>query len=88
MAVVIRLQRIGKPKQAYFRVVAVEKRRGPHGEPLEILGSYDPRGEKIKDKVRIRQDRVEHWIKNGAKPSETVGSLLRQASAKTDKAAS
>lgn len=79
MAVVIRLQRIGKPKQAYFRVVAIDKRRGPHGRPLEILGTYDPRGEKPKDKVRVDDARVQHWIKNGARPSETVASLLRRA---------
>lgn len=82
MAVVIRLQRIGKPKQAYYRVVAIDKRRGPHGEPLEILGSYNPRGEKAKDKVRIESERVEHWLRQGAKPSETVESLLRQAGKK------
>src|SRR5579859_886243 len=53
MAVVIRLQRIGKPKQAHFRVVAIEKRHGPHGKPLEVLGSYNPRIEKAKDKLKI-----------------------------------
>ncbi|MBI3550729.1 MAG: 30S ribosomal protein S16 [Elusimicrobia bacterium] len=79
MAVVIRLQRIGKPKQAYFRVVAIEKARGPHGRPLEILGSYNPRAEKGKDKVTVNKDRVTHWVKNGAKPSETVETLLKQA---------
>lgn len=79
MAVVIRLQRIGKPKQAYYRVVAIEKSRGPHGKPLEILGSYNPRAEKAKSKVSINQDRVTHWITNGAKPSETVETLMKQA---------
>jgi len=78
MAVVIRLQRVGKPKQAHYRVVAIEKARGPHGEPLEILGSYNPRGDKAKDKMQVDQGRVEHWIKHGAKPSETVGHLLRR----------
>ena len=79
MAVVIRLQRIGKPKQAYFRVVAIEKTRGSHGKPLEILGSYNPRGEKSKDKVKLDQAAVERWLKNGAKPSETVASLIKQS---------
>lgn len=79
MAVVIRLQRIGKPKQAYFRVVAIEKSRGPHGKPLEILGSYNPRAEKAKEKISVKQERVTHWIKNGAKASETVETLIKQA---------
>lgn len=77
MAVVIRLQRIGKPKQAYYRVVAIEKRLGPHGKPLEVLGSYNPRAEKVKEKVRLNSDRVTYWIGQGAKPSETVQSLVR-----------
>lgn len=76
MAVVIRLQRTGKPKQAYYRVVAIEKSRGPHGKPLEVLGSYDPRGETGKDKVRVDRARLDHWLRNGAKPSETVRSLV------------
>ncbi len=79
MAVVIRLQRTGKRKQAYYRVVAIEKTRGPQGRPLEILGSYNPRGEKPKDKVQLDTVRVDHWVKNGAKPSETVVSLVKLA---------
>lgn len=79
MAVVIRLQRTGKTKQAYFRVVAIEKSRGPHGRPLEILGSYNPRGERPKEKVQLDRERLDRWLKVGAKPSETVLSLARLA---------
>lgn len=79
MAVTIRLQRIGKPHQAYYRVVAIDKRRGPHGKPLEVLGSYDPGKEKSVEKVQLRRERVDYWIKNGAKPSETVASLMKAA---------
>ncbi len=79
MAVVIRLQRTGKPQQAYFRVVAVEKRRGPRGEPLEVLGSYDPRAASPAGKIQLRRERYEHWLKHGAKPSETVAQLVRGA---------
>jgi small subunit ribosomal protein S16 len=77
MAVVLRLQRTGKPNMAFYRVVAIDKRRGPHGEPLEILGNYDPRGAKTKEKVNLKDERVEHWLKVGAKPSPTVGSLIK-----------
>ena len=82
MAVVIRLQRTGKPKQAYYRVVAIEKARGATGKPLEVVGSYDPRGEQVKDKLQIKMDRYESWIKNGALPSETVATLVKGASKK------
>jgi small subunit ribosomal protein S16 len=77
MSVAIRLQRIGKPHQAYYRLVAIDKRQGPRGKPLEVLGSYDPRQEKAKDKVRFHKERISYWIKNGAKLSETAASLLK-----------
>ena len=74
MAVSLRLQRIGKPHQPYYRVVAIDKRRGPHGKPLEVLGSYDP--SKEKGQMQLKQERVDYWIKNGAKPTDTVASFL------------
>ena len=86
MAVVIRLQRIGKPKQAYYRVVAIEKTRGATGKPLEIIGSYDPRQETAGKKVQLKSERFDHWVKNGALPSETVATLIK-ASQKAAKAA-
>ncbi|MBI5202620.1 MAG: 30S ribosomal protein S16 [Elusimicrobia bacterium] len=79
MAVVIRLQRTGKTKQAYYRVVAIEKTRGPQGRPLEVIGSYNPRGEKPKEKVQINRERYDHWIKVGAKASDSVASLAKFA---------
>jgi len=82
MAVVIRLQRTGKPHQAYYRVVAIEKSRGAAGKPLEVLGSYDPRQETAAKKLQMKEGRVEHWVKNGALPSETVATLLKAAAKK------
>lgn len=79
MAVVIRLQRTGKPKQPYYRVVAIEKTRGASGKPIEVIGSYNPRVEDAKDKVQLHAGRFEHWVKNGAKPSPTVASLVKSA---------
>lgn len=79
MAVAIRLQRIGKPHQAYYRLVAIDKRRGAQGKPIEVLGHYDPRKEKAKEKLALEPGRVEHWLKNGALPSDTAASLLKAA---------
>jgi small subunit ribosomal protein S16 len=79
MAVVIRLQRTGKPKQPYYRVVAIEKSRGAAGKPLEVLGSYDPRVEADGKKVELKKERYEAWIKNGALPSDTVANLVKAA---------
>jgi small subunit ribosomal protein S16 len=77
MAVVIRLQRIGKPHQPYYRIVTIEKTRGATGKPIEIVGSYNPREESAGKKIVLKTDRYEHWIKVGAKPSETVESLVK-----------
>jgi len=77
MAVVIRLQRVGKPKQAYYRVVAIEKSRGATGKPLEVIGSYDPRQETAGKKLQLKAERLDHWVKNGALPSETVATLVK-----------
>ena len=54
MAVVSRLQRTGKPKQAYYRVVAIDKTEGATGKPIEVLGSYDPRAEHAGKKVQLK----------------------------------
>lgn len=76
MAVVLRLQRYGKKVQPSYKVVAVEKTKGPTGEPVEVIGSYNPKAEKLKDKINIKMDRYDYWIKVGAKPSPTLHSLV------------
>ena len=79
MAVVIRLQRIGKPHQPYYRIVTIEKTRGATGKPIEVIGAYNPREEVAGKKVVLKADRYEHWIKVGALPSETVASLVKSS---------
>lgn len=79
MAVVLRLQRIGKRTQPHYRIVAVEKSRGPHGAPLEVVGHYNPKADKDKEKVSIDTAKLDRWIKNGALPSETVATLVKRA---------
>lgn len=80
MAVVIRLQRTGKPKQAYYRIVAINKILGATGKPLEVIGSYNPRVENEGKKIQFNKERFDHWVKNGALPSETVSQLVKAAS--------
>lgn len=70
---VIRLTRVGKKKDASFRVVVVDsKRKVKAGNYLEMVGSYDPRV----DRATLDAERIKHWIANGAKPSDTVHNLL------------
>ena len=86
MSVTIRLKRIGKPKHPHFRVVAIEKTRVPSGRPIEILGTYDPKETSSAKKLTLNQERVNHWIKNGAKPSDTVAQLLKASASNKGKA--
>ncbi len=79
MAVVLRLQRIGKRTQPHYRMVAIEKSRGPHGSPLEVVGHYNPKADKDGQKVVVNIAKYEGWIKNGAKASDTVRSLFLKA---------
>jgi ribosomal protein S16 len=60
-------------------MVAIEKNRGPHGAPLEVVGHYDPKAEKDARKVTVNIEKYEGWIKNGAKASQTVDSLFCKA---------
>ena len=68
----IRLQRIGKKGQAYFRLVVTEHTTRPKGKYLELLGSYDPH----KNVMEAKADRVKHWMSKGAKLSPTANNLL------------
>lgn len=76
MAVHIRLRRIGKnPKgKPHFRVTVFDERRGRDSRFIEELGFYNP----INGLVKIKKERIEHWIKNGAQLSLTVKSLIKK----------
>jgi len=68
----IRLQRVGKRGQAYFRVVLVEHTKKPKGEYKELLGTYDPHLKKFS----VKKERIELWISQGAQISPTVNNLM------------
>ena len=68
----IRLQRIGKRGQAYFRVIVTEHTKNPKGEYLELLGTYNPH-EKV---LKVKKDRIDYWVSKGAQTSPTVNNLL------------
>jgi len=71
----LKLKRIGKKHQASFRLVVDEKRSKLLGENVEDLGWYNPNTKK----QEFKKDRILHWIKNGAQPSDTVHNLLIKA---------
>ena len=73
--VVIRLTRGGAKKKPFYRVVVADSRMPRDGRYLEQVGTYDPRVEKG---LNFKLDRIDHWVKTGAKPSDTVGSLIKK----------
>lgn len=77
LAVRIRLTRVGATKRPSYRVIAIDSRRPRDGRALEILGFYDPLTDPAT--VQLDSERIEAWIGKGAKPSETVVKLMRQA---------
>ena len=77
MAVRIRLKRIGAKNTPVFRIVVADSRSPRDGKFLEEIGTYHPL--KKGDNFTVQLDRAEHWIKNGAQPSETVASFIKKA---------
>lgn len=68
----IRLQRIGKKKQAHFRVVLQEHTSKLQGKYLELLGSYDPHAKRL----QVDVSRIEDWLSKGSQISPTVNNLM------------
>jgi small subunit ribosomal protein S16 len=79
MAVVLRLSRAGTHKAPFYHVVATVSRKARDGRYIEDVGMYDPT--KKPEVLKLKADRVEHWLKAGAKPSQTVAMLLKKAKA-------
>lgn len=71
----IRLRRTGLRNQPSYRIVAAEKESPRDGKFLEILGTYNPRTDPFT--ISVAEDRVFHWMKNGAKPSESVMQIFK-----------
>jgi small subunit ribosomal protein S16 len=79
MAVKLRLMRMGKKKQPFYRVVAADSRSPRDGRFIEILGTYEPRAEP--SRVVIDNTKAVRWLQAGAQPTETVARLLTQSGA-------
>jgi len=73
----LRLRRIGLKGQPTYRVVAADKESPRDGRFLEILGFYNPRTQPAT--IHMKEDRVFHWMKNGALPTESVGQVFKSA---------
>jgi small subunit ribosomal protein S16 len=77
MAVKLRLARRGAKKAPFYHLVATDSRHPRDGKFNEEIGTYDPSFSPAK--VSIKEDRLAHWLKMGAKPSATVNQLIKLA---------
>jgi len=71
----ISLMRIGAKGKPFYRLVVKEKRSKRDGKYLENLGTYNPMVDPAA--VELNHDRIQYWIGVGAKPTETVASLIK-----------
>ena len=72
--VAIRLRRAGSNKRPFFRIVVTDRRAARDSRFVEILGHYNPRTKPAL--VDVKKDRVDYWISKGARPSDSVRTLI------------
>ncbi len=82
MAVRLRLKRMGRKKRPFYRVVAADSRYPRDGRHLEVLGHYNPMTQP--HTVKLELERVDYWLSDGASPSDTVASLIKQVRSGAD----
>lgn len=70
---------MGTKKKPFYRVIVTEKRSKRDGKFVEIVGHYNPLSNPVQ--IKIDHERVNHWIRCGAQPSDTVRSLIRKSAA-------
>jgi small subunit ribosomal protein S16 len=76
------MKKLGRKHRPYFRIVAIDSRQPRDGRIIEELGAYDPMIKNTDERVRLKPDRIKHWLSVGAKPSEKVEILFKKYLAK------
>lgn len=77
--VTIRLARGGANKRPYFRIIVADRRRALNGNNIERIGFYNPMASEKEVKLKVDMERVQYWLSKGAKPTDRVADLLKQA---------
>jgi small subunit ribosomal protein S16 len=70
----IRLRRAGSKKRPFFRVVVTDSQAARDSSFVEVLGHYNPRTQP--ETLKVNRERLDHWLKAGAQPSDTVRTLV------------
>jgi len=77
--VTIRLARTGAKKRPFYHIVVADSRKPRDGKYIERLGFFNPIATGGEERLRLDQARVEHWITQGAQPSDRVAQLVKEA---------
>jgi small subunit ribosomal protein S16 len=75
--VTIRLARTGAKKRPFYHIVVADSRRARGGRYIERVGFFNPIALGGEERIRVELERIDHWISQGAQPSERVASLLK-----------
>lgn len=79
--VVIRLARSGSKHRPFYNIVAADSRARRDGRFIERVGFYNPVANEKQERVRLHNDRINHWIGQGAQVSDAVAKLLKEQKA-------
>ena len=73
----IRLKRVGAKKAPFYHIVVADSKSPRDGKIIEQIGTYNPMTEP--SEIKLDKEKVEKWIKNGAKPTDTVKALIEKS---------
>ena len=73
----IRLKRVGAKKAPFYHIVVADSKSPRDGKIIEQIGTYNPMTEP--SEIKLDKEKVEKWIKDGAKPTDTVKALIEKA---------
>jgi small subunit ribosomal protein S16 len=80
MGLKIRLSRAGAKKRPYYHIVVADSRSPRDGRFIERLGSYNPMlPQEHEDRIRLQSERIQHWVSQGAVPTDRVARFLGHA---------
>lgn len=80
MALKIRMSRGGAKRRPFYRIVVADSRKPRDGRFIERLGTYDPMLDRDNpDRVKLNEERIKHWLSQGAQPSDRVARFLGAA---------
>ena len=75
--VTIRLARTGAKKRPFYHIVVADSRRARDGRYIERVGFFNPIAIGGEERLRVDRDRIDHWVSQGAQPSDRVARLLK-----------